>query len=134
MTGWYLDNCFVSNYDDTSKNVRGNEMSRSASITAIKAKIRKLQAQAEMLEQMEKPGIKQLKVVLKKYKLSLPDVKLAMNGSTKPRKKSKLAGKKVKPKYRNPANKSETWAGRGMKPKWVVAALKSGKKLEHLAI
>jgi DNA-binding protein H-NS len=32
------------------------------------------------------------------------------------------------PKYRNPANSSETWAGRGNKPRWLVAALKGGKK------
>ena len=40
----------------------------------------------------------------------------------------------VPPKYRNPENPAETWAGRGLKPKWLVAALKSGKKLEHFSI
>jgi DNA-binding protein H-NS len=40
----------------------------------------------------------------------------------------------VAPKYRNPDNPSETWAGRGLKPRWLVAALKSGKKLEDFAI
>ena len=40
----------------------------------------------------------------------------------------------VAPKYRNPANPSETWAGRGLKPRWLAAALKSGKKLEHFSI
>src|SRR5215472_10425548 len=40
----------------------------------------------------------------------------------------------VAPKYRNPANPAETWAGRGLKPRWLVAALKSGKKLEHFSI
>jgi DNA-binding protein H-NS len=37
----------------------------------------------------------------------------------------------VAPKYRNPANPAETWAGRGLKPRWLEAALKSGKKLEY---
>jgi DNA-binding protein H-NS len=32
------------------------------------------------------------------------------------------------PKYRNPANPKETWAGRGHRPRWLVAALKGGKK------
>jgi DNA-binding protein H-NS len=41
---------------------------------------------------------------------------------------------KVAPKYRNPANPAETWAGRGLKPRWLTAAMKSGKKLEHFAI
>ncbi len=40
----------------------------------------------------------------------------------------------VAPKYRNPENPAETWAGRGLKPRWLAAALKSGKKLEHFAI
>ena len=41
---------------------------------------------------------------------------------------------KVAPKYRNPANPSETWAGRGLKPRWLVAALKTGKKLEYFSV
>jgi DNA-binding protein H-NS len=41
---------------------------------------------------------------------------------------------KVAPKYRNPDNDNETWAGRGLKPRWVVAAIKSGKKLEEFLI
>jgi DNA-binding protein H-NS len=40
----------------------------------------------------------------------------------------------VAPKYRNPENPSETWAGRGLTPRWLAAALKSGKKLEHFSI
>ncbi|WP_412174787.1 H-NS family nucleoid-associated regulatory protein [Albidovulum marisflavi] len=40
----------------------------------------------------------------------------------------------AKPKYANPANPSETWTGRGRKPRWAEAALKSGKSLEDLAI
>jgi DNA-binding protein H-NS len=38
------------------------------------------------------------------------------------------------PKYRNPANSEETWTGRGRKPRWFDAALKSGKKPESMAI
>jgi DNA-binding protein H-NS len=40
----------------------------------------------------------------------------------------------VAPKYRNPENPAETWAGRGLKPRWLVAAIKGGKKLEDFAI
>lgn len=45
-----------------------------------------------------------------------------------------LKGRKLPPLYRNPANRSETWAGRGNKPRWLASALKRGKKLEHFAI
>jgi DNA-binding protein H-NS len=40
----------------------------------------------------------------------------------------------VAPKYRNPDNPAETWAGRGLRPRWLVAALKGGKKMEDFAI
>jgi DNA-binding protein H-NS len=40
----------------------------------------------------------------------------------------------VRAKYRNPAHPSETWAGRGKKPRWIVAALKKGKRLEDFRI
>ena len=40
----------------------------------------------------------------------------------------------VAPKYRNPENPSETWAGRGLKPRWLSAALKSGRKQEDFLI
>jgi len=43
-------------------------------------------------------------------------------------------GSKVPPKYRNPADPSQTWAGRGMAPKWLAAELARGKKLEDFAI
>ena len=45
---------------------------------------------------------------------------------------SMLKGTKVAPKFRSP--KGETWAGRGAKPRWLVAAIKEGKKLEDFAI
>jgi DNA-binding protein H-NS len=47
---------------------------------------------------------------------------------------SKLKGRKVPPKYRNPKNRAETWAGRGATPRWLRAYLKAGHKLEEFAI
>ncbi|WP_027577843.1 H-NS histone family protein [Bradyrhizobium sp. Ai1a-2] len=40
---------------------------------------------------------------------------------------------RVLPKYRNPKT-SETWSGRGKLPRWLVAAMKSGKKIEEFRI
>jgi DNA-binding protein H-NS len=40
----------------------------------------------------------------------------------------------VLPKFRNPDNMSETWAGRGKKPRWLSAQLKSGKQIEDFRI
>ncbi len=49
--------------------------------------------------------------------------------STKGRKLGKVA-----PKYRNPANPKDTWAGRGKQPKWLAAETSKGKKLEDFLI
>jgi len=46
--------------------------------------------------------------------------------------RSVLKGRKVPPKYRGPSG--ETWAGRGAKPRWLVAAIKRGKKLDDFLI
>ena len=45
---------------------------------------------------------------------------------------SALRGRKVPPKYRGPSG--ETWAGRGARPVWLVAAIKGGKKLDDFLI
>jgi DNA-binding protein H-NS len=41
---------------------------------------------------------------------------------------------RVFPKYRNPAEPSETWAGRGKTPRWLTAQLNSGKPIEAFRI
>ena len=41
---------------------------------------------------------------------------------------------KVLPKYFNPSAPLETWSGRGKQPRWFVAALRSGHKLDDLLI
>jgi hypothetical protein len=71
-----------------------------------------------------------IKVYVQISSLSGPPIK---RSTPTVRKKGPLAGRKVAPKYRNPTNTKETWAGRGMKPKWLVT-LKGGKKLESFAV
>jgi DNA-binding protein H-NS len=56
----------------------------------------------------------------------------ALIGQPKRKASSGLKGRRVPPKYRSPSG--ETWAGRGVKPKWMVAALKKGKKVEDFLI
>ncbi|MBL0085958.1 MAG: H-NS histone family protein [Ideonella sp.] len=50
-----------------------------------------------------------------------------------PQAAGKPTGNKVAPKYRNKAT-GETWTGRGLQPKWLRAALESGKKLADFII
>lgn len=48
----------------------------------------------------------------------------ASSGGTR---RSSLAGRKVAPKYRNPADASQTWTGRGVAPKWAAELKKAGQ-------
>jgi DNA-binding protein H-NS len=41
---------------------------------------------------------------------------------------------KVLPKYYNPQAPSETWSGRGKRPRWLVAALETGHRLDEFKI
>ena len=49
--------------------------------------------------------------------------------STKGRKLGKVA-----PKYHNPANPAQTWAGRGQQPKWLAVETGKGRALEEFLI
>jgi len=40
----------------------------------------------------------------------------------------------VAPKFQNPDQPSETWAGRGKQPRWLTAQLKSGKRIDEFRI
>jgi DNA-binding protein H-NS len=96
--------------------------------------------------QKEKRGeaIAKVKAMMAEYGLTAADIagsKAAAKApaaapaapAAAPAKKSKVAGKKVAAKYRNPAT-GDTWSGRGLKPKWLVAAMASGKTLADFTI
>lgn len=58
--------------------------------------------------------------------------KARLSGTTIPASNQK--GGKVPIKFRNPANPAETWAGRGVQPKWLLRELKTGKKLADFKV
>ena len=43
-------------------------------------------------------------------------------------------GIKVAPKYRNPEDSSETWSGRGRRPRWLATKIGMGANLADFAI
>ncbi|APR71549.1 MULTISPECIES: H-NS histone family protein [Acinetobacter] len=49
-------------------------------------------------------------------------------------KRKKTTRKAVEPRYRNKNNTEETWTGRGKQPRWLVAELEKGAKLEDFLI
>ena len=96
--------------------------------------------------QKEKRGdaIAKVKAMMAEYGLTAADIAGAKVAAKAPApaaaapaaaaaKKSKAAGKKVAAKYRNPAT-GDTWSGRGLKPKWLVAAMATGKSLADFTI
>lgn len=109
-------------------------MPRKMTLKAVQAQIRKLEAKAEKLKQTEKPGIAELRAVVAKYRLAPADIKTAMKGRAKTGTRGLAKGSKLKPKFRNPGNRAETWAGRGLKPKWLADLIAKGKKLEDFAV
>lgn len=52
-----------------------------------------------------------------------------LTGATPTRKRAAAVAK-----YANPADTSETWSGRGRKPRWFVDALAAGKQPDEMAI
>jgi DNA-binding protein H-NS len=48
--------------------------------------------------------------------------------------RSSTKGVKVAAKYRNPANPSETWSGRGKHPRWMATEIANGRKAEDFLI
>jgi DNA-binding protein H-NS len=70
---------------------------------------------------------------LLEYRAELEKQLEALSGQPKRKAtSSSLKGRKVPPKYRSPSG--ETWAGRGARPKWMIAALKKGRKMEDFLI
>jgi DNA-binding protein H-NS len=61
-------------------------------------------------------------------RISTDEPVVVTNGRT-----SAMKGVKIKPKYRD-AKTGDTWAGRGVQPRWLTAALKAGKKLDDYLI
>jgi len=53
----------------------------------------------------------------------------AGNGKSHP-----LKGRTVAPKYRDPANPNQTWAGRGQAPRWLVAYENQGRQRDDFMI
>lgn len=90
-----------------------------------------LEKQLQEARRAERAGvITQIKSMMAEHGLTVADLggKAGKASGT-----ASTAGRKVAPKYRN-ASTGETWTGRGLQPKWIQAAIASGKKLEDFAI
>ena len=124
----------------------------------LQAQIQKLQKEAESVKKRElAETISNIKKAIQIFGLTAADLGLSATGSAKPGRKPIKArvadarttagerrGRPVKkagadkrsivaPKYRDSAT-GITWTGRGKQPKWLSAAISSGKTLEDFKI
>lgn len=83
------------------------------------------QRQTELAKEKETKLREKVSAMIKAEGMSLDD--LFGTGAKKTR-------RKVRPKYRNPADASMTWTGRGKRPRWFNAALAAGKKEKDMLI
>jgi DNA-binding protein H-NS len=109
--------------------MRGNKMTINLDSLSLK-ELRDLGAQvakaiATFEDRKKQEAIQVLEEKAKALGFSLSE--LAAAAPTRKRKPASA-------KYVNPVNTSETWTGRGRKPRWVEAALKAGKSLHDLLI
>jgi DNA-binding protein H-NS len=103
--------------------------------TTVANQLAAIRKQRELLDKKEQilkskshdKVLSKIVLMAKEAGLSASDIAKALNAgkatkavkATKATKKGTLAGKKVAPKYRNPANPEQTWTGRGVSPTWV---------------
>jgi DNA-binding protein H-NS len=110
--------------------------------TTVANQLAAIRKQRELLDKKEQAlkskshdkVLAQIVSIAKEAGLTAADVAKALNSSNpakatkapKVAKRGVLAGKKVAPKYCNPANPEQTWTGRGVSPTWVQALKAAG--------
>ena len=95
-------------------------------LLAQKAALEKRIAEAQRTAKAD--AIAKVKALMAEYGLTAADL-----AGKAPTAVKAEGGKKVAAKYRDPVSQ-QTWTGRGLKPKWLQAALSSGKSLEDFAL
>lgn len=111
----------------------------------IQRQIHRLEKQAQEIRSREVSGVvARIKEAIQFYGLTAEDLfggrgrkptrlgRPATKAAAGAGAKRKNAGKRVPIKYRDDAG--NTWTGRGLKPRWLTAALSEGKKLEDFQV
>jgi DNA-binding protein H-NS len=94
-------------------------------LLAQKAELERRISEAQRGERAD--AIAKIRALMAEYGLTAADI------TAKAPAKAGKSGGKVAPKYRNAAT-GETWTGRGLQPKWLKAALSSGRKIGDFTI
>lgn len=99
-------------------------MSSVSELLAQKAAIEQKIAEAQRTERAD--AVAKVKALMAEHGLTLADLSGRVSAT-------KRSSGKVAPKYRNAAT-GDTWSGRGLQPKWLKAALASGKTIGDFTI
>ncbi len=100
-------------------------MATLSELLAQKADLERQIAETRHAERAD--AIAQIRQLMSQYGLDLADI----SGRSGPAARTPAA--KATPKFRDPAT-GQTWAGRGLQPNWLKAALATGKPLSDFAL
>ena len=92
------------------------------------------QVEAELLRKhkaRQSEALQQIARLAAEAELGVEDVVAHLEGR---RGKRKRTSSSLPPKYRDPENPSNSWAGRGKRPKWLEAKIAAGATLEDFLI
>ena len=103
------------------KNLNHNELNDLIN----QARVRQEELQKEKLNEVREKVLN----IIKNEGFTFDDV----FGNRAPGRKTRRTGT-VAPKFQNPADPSQTWSGRGKRPRWFNDALASGKSEDDLRI
>lgn len=106
-------------------------------LIAQKAALDKQQAElekqiAETLRAERSGVLNQIKTLMSEHGITLADLSTSKPAKP-PTGKSPAAGRKVAAKYIDAAT-GQSWSGRGLQPKWLKAAMATGKTLADFAV
>jgi len=115
-------------------------MRRIVSEKALKSQLKKIQARLKKIAGFARKAMQAVNRLIQAHDISLDELEGATRGRvakkfTKPGKRkrvSPLKGKRAPIKYRD--KHGNKWSGRGMTPKWLVAAEKAGTRRETFAV
>ncbi|MEY2622455.1 MAG: hypothetical protein RIT26_2275 [Pseudomonadota bacterium] len=108
-------------------------------IRAARAKLER--EEKKLLSRTHDKALGQIVQIARDAGLNIEQIAAALGGKTRAKSaksggktaRSSTAGRKVAPKYRDPANPQNTWTGRGRMPRW-VADLEAKGELASAAI
>ncbi|MCE9657760.1 MAG: H-NS histone family protein [Burkholderiales bacterium] len=100
-----------------------------ASLKDLLAQKAAIEQEIEQTKKQERgDAIVKVRALMAEYGLTVADL-----GGKAPAKGKSTSTGKVPAKYRN-ASTGDSWSGRGLQPRWLKAALASGKKLSDFVI